>query len=174
MVPNGKVEFVWGDGEHTFNIAKIAQALELEEKCGCGVAEIFDRLRNGRWYVNDLRETIRLGLIGGGMEPVKAHGLVKRYADERPWAESLQPATIIMMAAMVGVLGDQVGKKTEAERTTEGETPSSDSMVDSSAPQSMGSDSKSDGHQEQPTSTPSGNLPPQSKASIEPTVPSST
>src|ERR1700752_862754 len=60
MVPNGKVEFVWGDGDHTFNIAKAAQVLELEEKCGCGVREILKRLSEDRWGFNDFRETIRL------------------------------------------------------------------------------------------------------------------
>jgi len=145
MSPNGKIEFVWGDGEHSFNVAKITHALELEGKCGCGVAEIFSRLRESRWHINDVRETIRIGLIGGGMEPVKAHVLVKRYVDERPWSESIQAATLILMAAMVGVPGDEVGKKPETEGTATEGNPSSEVMEDSFAPRSTVSGSKSDG-----------------------------
>lgn len=136
-MPNGKVELAWGDGEHTFNIAKIAQALELEEKCGCGVSEIFNRLHSGKWHVNDLREVLRLGLIGGGMAPPEALKLVKRYVDDRPWAESVQPATTVMMAALIGVPGDEVGKKTQAERAQAEEL--SSKTTDSSAPPSMAS-----------------------------------
>lgn len=135
-MPNGKIELNWGDGTHAFNVAKIAQALELEEKCSAGVAEIYDRLRSGRWWINDVRETLRLGLIGGGMEPPKALILIRRYVDDRPWTESLQPALAVIMSAMVGVPGDEIGKKPEAERTAAKDRPSSGTMDDSSAPQS--------------------------------------
>lgn len=107
---NGKVDLTWADGDYPFNIAKIGQTLELEEKCDAGVAEIFTRLREGRWRFNDARETIRLGLIGGGMKPTEALVLTRRYVDDRPWQESVPIATMILMAAMVGVPGDEVGK----------------------------------------------------------------
>lgn len=111
VMPNGDIELSFGDGDHKFNIAKIGQALELEEKCGgAGVAEILDRLRTNRWKLNDVRETIRLGLIGGGLTPVNALNVVKRYVDDRPWAESLLVAQAVMIAAVVGVPGDLVGK----------------------------------------------------------------
>lgn len=140
MAINGSVKLTWGDAEHEFNVAKIKQVLELEEKCGAGVAEIFDRLRNNRWRINDLRETLRLGLIGGGMEPSKALKLVISYCDERPWRESLQPALVVIMAAMVGVPGDEVGKKTVTEGTkNEGAGQSSAPMAASSAPLSTAS-----------------------------------
>ncbi len=178
MVPNGKVEFTWGDGEHTFNIAKIAQALELEEKCGCGVAEIFERLRNGRWHINDVRETIRLALIGGGIDtkngidPQKAALLVKRYVDERPWQESVQTAMLILMAAIVGVSGDEVGKKPTAEQAQEQESPSTAQMDDSSAPQSTVSVPDLAGPPDKPTNTRSGSSARRSRASTGPTAPS--
>lgn len=120
-VPNGSVTLVWNGGEHTFNIAKYKVALELEEKCNAGVGTIYNRLLSGMsmatasYYVNDFRETIRLGLIGGGMNPTEAYKLVVKNVDERPWQESIRPALVILQAAHVGVPGDDVGKE-EADR----------------------------------------------------------
>lgn len=136
MAVNGSVKLVWGDGEYEFNIAKLKQALELEDKCGCGIAEIYTRLRDNKWHVNDFREVLRLGLIGGGLSPPEATKLIIRYCDDRPYRESIQPALAIVMAAIVGVPGDTVGKKTEPVRTEEQGLPSSETMADSSDPSS--------------------------------------
>ena len=144
-MPNGEVELEWADGTHKFNIAKISQIFELEEKCGCGISEVFNRIRDSRWKLNDIRETIRLGLIGAGTEPMKALVLVQRYVDDRPLVESVQFALVILMAALVGVPGDEVGKKENAERTKEAQ--SSAATEGSSAPQSMASEPLSDGPQ---------------------------
>ena len=150
MAANGEVELTWGDGQHKFNVAKIKSALELEEKCGAGVAEIFQRIRDSHWHINDVRETLRIGLIGGGATPDEALRLINRYCDDRPWAESLQPAMVVLMAAMVGVPGDEVGKKQETERTRADGQPS-DQMADSSAPSFTGSEPLSDSIHATPT-----------------------
>lgn len=141
MAVNGEVTLTWGDGEHKFNVAKLRCYLELEEKCGCGIAEVYQRITGGRWKFNDLRETLRLGLIGAGMTPDRALTLVNRYCDERPLAESVLPAQAVIMAALLGVPGDDIVKKAEAERTQE--EPSS-AKEGSSAPSSTGSEPLSD------------------------------
>ncbi len=137
MAVNGEIELTWGDGTHKFNVAKIKSALELEEKCDAGVAQIFQRIRSDSWKINDVRETLRLGLIGGGMTPDKALVLINRYCDDRPWAESLQPAIYVLMAAMLGVPGDEVGKKPMTERAKEDQP--SETMEDLSVPLSTAS-----------------------------------
>lgn len=134
MAVNGEVTINWADGEHKFNIAKIKCVLELEEKCGVGVAEIFKRLREDRWHVNDVRETLRLGLIGGGMMPDRALRFINRYCDDQPAVASLQLAMVILMAYMVGVPGDEVGKKPEPERAKDDQP--SETTADMSAPSS--------------------------------------
>jgi hypothetical protein len=96
------VTLAWGDGDHAFNLKLQSQIEELEDKCGCGIAEIFNRLREGRWKLADVRESIRIGLIGGGKTPVQALALVKRYIDERPLAESVLAAQMTLMATIVG------------------------------------------------------------------------
>ena len=117
MAVNGEVPLNWGDGEHKFNLAKLRCVLELEEKCNAGVAEILKRILEGTWRFNDLRETIRLGLIGGGASPDQAIRLTNRYCDDRPWAESVEPARTIILSAMFGVPEDDpLTKKAETER----------------------------------------------------------
>jgi|SRR5262249_55782302 len=138
MAVNGEIELTWADSEHKFNIAKIKCVLELEDKCGVGVAEVFLRIRDGRWKFNDIRETIRLGLIGAGMLPDRALNLVQRYVDDRPWSESILPAQAILIAAMVGVPGDDLTKKEKTEGAEESR--STTTTVDSSAPSSTDSE----------------------------------
>lgn len=112
---NGEVELDWADGRQKFNVAIFKHAFELEEKCDAGLQEIFERIASRRWRVTDILETIRIGLIGGGMEPAKALKLVRRYVETRPWAESVPVARVILLAAIVGVPGDNDLGKPEAE-----------------------------------------------------------
>lgn len=161
---NGQVEMVWGDGDHVFNIAKIGQLLELEDKCAAGIMEIFDRIRNNKWKVNDLRETIRLALIGGGKTPVEAITLIKRYFDDRPLQENVIMAQIILMAAIVGVPGDEVGKENAEETKTE-ETNASSPLPSTDQAQPL------DGHPDKFASAPSGSYQQPSTALTEPMEP---
>jgi hypothetical protein len=115
MSRDGSISFVYGDGEHRFRLA-IGGLRELEEKCKAGCQEIFLRIAHGRWRIDDLRETIRLGLIGGGMPPAEAHILMTRYFDppERPKLEAVEPAMRILQAALVGVEDEPMGKAAPA------------------------------------------------------------
>jgi len=115
MSADGSIDIVWGDGEHRFR-TRLKEWREIQDKCGSGLIEIMDRLAGRRWKVDDVREPIRIGLIGGGMTPSAAHALVVSYVDQRPLAESVQTAFAILMAAIVGVPEDKVGKA-EAEES---------------------------------------------------------
>lgn len=109
MSADGGVTMVWADGEHRFRLA-IGQLRELQEKTGVGPQRLYERIFTGDWHVDDLRETIRLGLIGGGAKPTDAVKLVERYVDGRPLNESRVPAQVILVAALSGVPDDVVGK----------------------------------------------------------------
>jgi hypothetical protein len=84
---------------------------------------------------------LRLGLIGAGMIPDRALTLVQRYVDDRPWSENVLPAQAVIIAAMIGVPGDELEKKEPAEQTKESR---STETVDSSAPSSTVSEPPSD------------------------------
>lgn len=134
MSADASTTFEWADGEHTFRLA-IGQLRELQDKTGTGPFALLRRLMDGTWKVDDLREIIRLGLIGGGMKPLEALGLVKNYVEGRPLMESLVPAKAIMTAALFGDPEDDVGKDKPGEtETTAGSTsPASTEPAPSSA-----------------------------------------
>lgn len=123
MAANGELRLAWtpSPGEFVFNIAPLGLMLELEAACNAGAIEIADRIRSRTWRIRDVRETIRLALIGGGMKEADALELVKRHVDIPP-ADGQQSnallAQAILMAWVVGVPGDNdVGKKAEPDRT---------------------------------------------------------
>jgi hypothetical protein len=122
MPTHGTIELAWLAGAETFCIAKIEHQLALEEKCGAGIFEIAERLESvalasaekrigGRARISDVRETIRLGLIGAGKDPMTALKLVRENVDSRPTLESVLLAYHIIAATLAGVDGDTPGKK---------------------------------------------------------------
>ncbi len=132
----GTRRIAWQGGEHDFCIAAIGNILALEQCCNAGIATIYGRLANGSWYLNDIRETIRLGLIGADMPADEAMKAVKTFVDANP--KGLGPSVLIAMAvleaALVGVPDDPVGKMTAADAET-GQA-STTTMAASAAPQS--------------------------------------
>lgn len=69
----------FGDAEHAFAL-DLDLIVELERVTDCGIGRLAARIFGDSYSVADLRQTIRLGLIGGGMEPEDADRLVKVYA----------------------------------------------------------------------------------------------
>ncbi|MGI8395106.1 gene transfer agent family protein [Agrobacterium deltaense] len=65
-------------------------------------ATLLHAVRTGIVNLNDAREILRLGLIGGGMEPVAALRLVRTYVENRPAAENFPLVVRVMDAAFHG------------------------------------------------------------------------
>ncbi len=80
-MPVGSRQIIWSGGEDTFCLAKVGHILDLEEKCKAPIGVIAARLENGAYGLNDIRETIRLALIGGGMAPDKAMDKVVNHVE---------------------------------------------------------------------------------------------
>lgn len=119
MGRSAAVTLVWGDGEHTFKLL-IGELSELEEKCDCGARFIRNSIATETERVKWVRETIRIGLVGGGMKAAEAHKLVTRYVDEVPQGENRTVAFVILGAALEGVPDEPLGKsqgEAEAEST---------------------------------------------------------
>jgi hypothetical protein len=66
----------------------LGQWEELEGIVNCGPLELFNKLARLEFRANWLREITRLGLIGGGMNPIEAKKLVTRYVDNVPFSEA--------------------------------------------------------------------------------------
>lgn len=120
------LELEFADGEYSFDL-KLPQMAELQEKCGCGIFALYGRVTRGRHlfgdvavadpaageaYDQDLFETIRLALIGGGkgivngesvtVDAAKARKLVERYCHTAPLKDAWAFASAILGARIMG------------------------------------------------------------------------
>jgi hypothetical protein len=73
----------WADGEFTFDL-RLGEIRKLQDKTGVGPAVILNRIQTDQWKVDDYRETILQGLLGGGMEAGQARTLDQRLGRRAP------------------------------------------------------------------------------------------
>lgn len=136
MSAPGTCVITWANGDDTFCLSKVGLILDLEDKCKAAFSVIMARLENGTWYLSDVREVIRLGLIGGGADPAKAAAAVKNHVDlnENGIAPSVLVAYAVIRTAMFGggPVDDPVGKEEPAAEATQ-QQPGSTTMTDASA-----------------------------------------
>ena len=104
------VSMTWAGGEHDF-LLTIDLLRALQDRCDAGPHFIHERLCTRRWMVNDVTETIRLGLEGGGTSKSDARKLVKTYVEDRPLTESVLTAQAILLASLFGQVDDQPGEE---------------------------------------------------------------
>ena len=150
MSRSGEIVRQWGDEERTFRLG-IGEWRAVQEKCDAGPAEIAARLAAwaalrqrapnasfldllaagglGRWRVDDVREPLYRGLIGGGMNPTAAGLVMRELFDERPLTENVALALEVVLASLVGPEDEPVGEPVGARPTngTRSQTASSDS-----------------------------------------------
>jgi len=139
-MPATSIDLEFADGRYIFAL-KVPGINEMQEKCKAGIGRIYARVLAGRYIIDmesignpveaeymltDLTETIRQGLIGGGMgvvdgEEVKvnsitANRLVENYVVGRPLSEGWALAASVLMALIEGY--DPPKKKVEPEAPT--------------------------------------------------------
>lgn len=68
----------FGEEERLFRLG-MDQLFALEQKRDCAFAVLHDRLMRGGWSIADVSETLRLGLVGGGMDVREAKTLVEHF-----------------------------------------------------------------------------------------------
>lgn len=104
MSRGGEIAFEWAGEERSFRL-RIGELRQLQEACNAGPVQVLRRIEADEWRVDDLRETLKLGLIGGGMKPDAAGKLIRRYVDEYDWplVDHVLPARAVLMAAISGV-----------------------------------------------------------------------
>jgi hypothetical protein len=126
MTPQTALELKFADGDYLFDL-KLPQLAELQRVRDCGIFKIYGRVLKGRFmlgenpvvlpedgeaFVEDLYETIRLGLIGGGkgdvngqeapVSAIRARQLVETYCHPAPLTESWSLAAAILAARIHG------------------------------------------------------------------------
>lgn len=125
MTPATALELEFADGAYLFDL-KLPQLAELQEKRGA-LFKVYGRVLKGRYvfdgeaigvasegeaFAEDLFETIRLGLIGGGqglvdgqeikVSAITAGKLVERYCHEMPLRDSWSIAAAVLAARIEG------------------------------------------------------------------------
>lgn len=105
-----------GDGEYDLCL-KIKQLIELQEKLDVGPHVLATRIMSGSWMVEDIIETLRLALIGGGMNPSTAYRIVSQYVCEAYFLDYVPVAGECLFAAIMGVpdepLEDEAGEESD-------------------------------------------------------------
>lgn len=106
---DGSVELVFGGDARRFRLG-IAELLALQDKRSSGPLEIVTRLQFGSWRVEDIQETIRIGLVGAGVDAKAARALVDEHVREGRITANVLIAQAILMNALAGDPEEPVGK----------------------------------------------------------------
>lgn len=82
---------------------RLGEIEALEGLCRAGIGEIALRLVSQTYRLADVRETLRLGLMGGGMSEPSATALMMANFDSAPLGQYVEIAAFVLSAALVGV-----------------------------------------------------------------------
>jgi hypothetical protein len=100
----------WPQGEHAFWL-NLGELRALEAACDAGFMLIWTRMISSQPRVDDVYQTIRLGLIGGGMPSEKANALTAKAFEESSIMTLMRTAEPVLR---ISILWDE-------ERTPTGE-----------------------------------------------------
>lgn len=170
MSADGSITLPWGGEERKFRLG-LGELRELQEKVNhnrlnpIGPRALLSLFETFDAWPDQVREVLRLGLIGGGTKIELVPGLIKRYCDERPPFDSVPVAHAVLMTALMGVRDDPVGKKPETEQPI---------SARSDFPSSTAPEPQSDLALDKLTNAPSGNSPQPSRDGTEQTAAASS
>lgn len=94
---------VWDGGEHNFRLG-IGELRALQQATGVGPAFLMGRVISSQWFVDDLVETVRLGLIGGGMSEAEAKRLTSKVFEQ---TDALQRHVVLAATLLKDTLTGQ-------------------------------------------------------------------
>lgn len=125
---------VWAGGEHAFRLG-IGEIRALQKACEAGPMMVLARLMSSHWQIDDVLETLRLGLIGGGMDADKAKALVMKVTGETSLFKLALLAAKIINAYVVEDPHDPVDLKEDGDQSGEHPTqPDGGAFPDSTGP----------------------------------------
>jgi hypothetical protein len=116
MSRTAEVVLAFAGEDRTFRLS-IGRLRALQEKVDAGPMELLRRFEVGQWRVDDLRETIRQGLLGAGMSDADSAKLLKTDFDDLPWLQFVPIAQAIIIASVIGA-GDESLGESQGEKAT--------------------------------------------------------
>jgi hypothetical protein len=123
MSRDASVTIEWAGEERLFRLG-MAELARLQEARDEGPYMTFSRLHSPNWKIEDMREVLRLGLIGGGMSEADASRLVKREMESPPFY-NLPVAMKVMAAGFKGAPDEEAGLPKSRAPRANGSTASS-------------------------------------------------
>ncbi|BCM87086.1 gene transfer agent family protein [Methylobacterium indicum] len=109
MSRDGHVDLDLEGATHRFRLA-IGDLEALQEATGLGPVALLQRLHAGLSYrFRDVRDVLRLGLIGGGTPVPRAHAIARRL-DGLPCIALIAKAALVLAAALEGAEDERVGR----------------------------------------------------------------
>jgi hypothetical protein len=132
MSRSAEIVLSFAGEDRTFRLP-LGRIRALQEKCDAGPMELLVRFAQGTWRVDDLRETIHQGLLGGGMDVREAAALLKNDFDDLPLKPFIALCQAIVGAAVVGAPDERLG---ESEAGEEAEVSSRSPAANSASPPS--------------------------------------
>lgn len=105
-----EVRLEFAGSRRTFDLSPIGCLRRLQTACDAGPQYICNRLMDGSWRLDDLRETLLQGLVGGGMPQNEAAALIEGWFDPEPKQQFVPMATVILMAWLVGAEDEELGE----------------------------------------------------------------
>lgn len=118
MSRDGSITAEFGGRDEKFRLG-LAELEELQDVTGRGPEWLANRFRDGDWRVKDLRQVLRIGLIGGGLDLKDAEARCRRYFDEIPrLIDHKSIAFTLLMTALLGPEEDPPGKLKGRQKAT--------------------------------------------------------
>lgn len=116
MSRDGSIQLDFGGKDRKFRLG-IKELIELQEVTSCGPEFLINRFIDGNWKVQNVRQVIRIGLIGGGSDPREAEAICRRYFDEiLRLLDNKELAFNILHNALIGPEEDDPGGKPKGRR----------------------------------------------------------
>jgi hypothetical protein len=122
----------FGGEQRRFEL-RLGEIKHLEQQTGCGIGDIYRRLLALAFKIEDVRQVVKFGLIGGGVPEIDAEAMVRAGVDGFPISEPYELAKDIMIACFIGAApgkakgpSDQDAPATSAPSTSPERPPGSD------------------------------------------------
>lgn len=92
----------FGDGEYKFELEWKSVTTWERQHDRSMMATFRHMVESRSASLEDTRTFLHMGLVGGGMTPVNATGLVSRFVERRPLGESFPIALAVLEAFLFG------------------------------------------------------------------------
>ena len=86
---------LWPGGEHDF-LLDIGALRAIEDRCKAGISVVYNRLLMNEWYVDDIIQPLRLGLMGGGLTDRQAKAVIDSAYDVANYYALAVPAAAVL------------------------------------------------------------------------------